>query len=837
VYGAALLAILVGLVGLVAYSVSPRTAATALLRIDWPPGAFEGARLLIDGEAIPLEPDNRMEWRGAPGEHRLMAMRAGYPPLDVTLKLTSRQPTDWSPDWETAEAEWLAGALKDVARRWDRGVPDDARSASGLRDQIREILERAPLASAAPSLAAKLSMLPWPLDELPMSAPSLEERRDRGWLPTEPAPRGVVALFGDARLRHAAEVTRLATNPAGTVLASFGRDRVVRLWDPATGEPRAAFAHADDEARIEVSAGGDHLLVSGGRGIVVWNMADGIRSFESADLRAPARFSIDGARFAASDPSRGLVLCDVAEPARQVVISVGAERTIRAVAWSADGDHLAVETQSGLVITAADTGPLGEDRPGLARTVWHGARKIWAAATERGDTVVRSIDETTLEITLDEAGEPIRFLDDGERLLTRRVNRLVEWDWRAGRELRTVVDAAGLLVATGDGRKLVTTDEGFGSLRLRGRAAREETSIPAHVGRVTDLALASGTGGGGWLASAGADGRIRLWNVESGAERAVGGAGIVAGDISPDGRQLLLATDEGSLRVWDVSARQMSRVLVSGAREIRACGWSGNGRFVSALGDWGYFRATTRVWDATTGTEIPLRGNHSGNHRAVRFSPIDSRLAIADDQRAVTIFRLPEGTPAEVFEEDAEVLDIAFGPSARELAVSLKGRRLAIHSASPDGRKGDIATADGSYHRIEYRPFRNSLFHASESAASAGLLDLKSLRESELESMEGRRFRGVVACHAWRPAGDWLAVGLADGFVRMVSPKGGGERIEWPLPVASGLRVGLAAAPPRAVRFAPDGRHLLIVGGQGLAAVVRVAERDAVEVAESEESR
>jgi hypothetical protein len=55
--------------------------------------------------------------------------------------------------------------------------------------------------------------------------------------------------------------------------------------------------------------------------------------------------------------------------------------------------------------------------------------------------------------------------------------------------------------------------------------------------------------------------------------------------------------------------------------------------------------------------------------------------------------------------------------------------------------------------------------------------------------------------------------------------------------MASGLRVGLAAAPPRAVRFAPDGRHLLIVGGQGLAAVVRVAERDAVEVAESEESR
>ncbi len=279
------------------------------------------------------------------GEHRLMAMRAGYPPLDVTLKLSSRQPTDWSPDWETAEAEWLAGALKDVARRWERGVPADARNASGLRDQIREILERAPLATAAPSLAAKLSMLPWPLDELPMSAPSLEERRDKGWLATEPVPRGVVALFGDARLRHAAEVTRVATNPAGTVLASFGRDRVVRLWDPATGEPRAAFAHADDEARIEVSAGGGPLVGLRGRGIVVWNMADGIRSFESANLRAPARFSGDGARFAANDPSRGLVLCDVADPERQVVISVGADRTLRAVAWSADGDRLAVETR------------------------------------------------------------------------------------------------------------------------------------------------------------------------------------------------------------------------------------------------------------------------------------------------------------------------------------------------------------------------------------------------------------------------------------------------------------------------------------------------------------
>jgi serine/threonine protein kinase/WD40 repeat protein len=824
VFGATLLVALVGLVGLVAYSVTPRTPAVALLRIDWPPGAFEGARLLIDGEVIPLEPDNRMEWRGPPGDHRLVAMRAGYPPLDVTLTLTGRKPTEWSPDWDAAEGVWLEGALRDVDQRWKRGVPGDASGAASLREQIREILERAPLGSHGPLLAAKLSELAWPLDDLPTTALSLEERRERGWLPTEPAPRGVVALFGDARLRHAGEVTRLATNPAGTVLASLGRDRMVRLWNPTTGEPTAAFPHADDEARLEIAPAGEHLLVSGERGVFLWNVKDQVRSFESTDLRAPARISPDGARFAALDPARGVVLCDRADPARQVVLAVGTRR-VRTLSWSANGNHLAVETDAGAVIAPAVGGPVAEELPGLSRIVWHGTQPVWSAATNRGDTVVRSVADTTIHITLEEAGEPVRFLGDDERLLTRRVNRLVEWDWKSGRELRTVTDAEGLLAVTADGRTLVTADEGFGSLRLRGRSPREDVSIPAHVGRVTDLALAVGTGGG-WLASSGADGRVRLWNVDGGTERVVSGAGIVAGDVSPDGRQLLLATDEGSLRVWDVTARQSSRVLVSGAREIRTCDWSGNGRYVSALGDWGYFRATTRVWDATTGTEISLRGNLSGNHRVVRFSPIDSRVAIANDQRSVTIFRLPEGTPAEVFEPQADVLDIAFSPSADEFAISLKGRRLLVQSLSPKGTKADANTANGSIHRMAYRPFHNMLFHVSDSAGTAGLLDMSTSQATELDTAGGRPLRGVVACYSWRPAGDWLAAGMADGTIRMASPHGDTSRFDWPPTVTAGLRWGQGTAPLRALRFAPDGRHLLIVSGQGLAAVVRLAERD-----------
>jgi WD40 repeat protein len=49
-------------------------------------------------------------------------------------------------------------------------------------------------------------------------------------------PAGVRLRLGTVRLRHADSIRAIAFSPDGKILASAGKDRVIRLWHPTTGK-------------------------------------------------------------------------------------------------------------------------------------------------------------------------------------------------------------------------------------------------------------------------------------------------------------------------------------------------------------------------------------------------------------------------------------------------------------------------------------------------------------------------------------------------------------------------------------------------------------------------
>jgi WD40 repeat protein len=89
------------------------------------------------------------------------------------------------------------------------------------------------------------------------------------------------------------------------------------------------------------------------------------------------------------------------------------------------------------------------------------------------------------------------------------------------------------------------------------------------------------------------------------------------------GRQLILATIRGTIRLWNLEAGQPPTAPVIGhTAEITAVAVSPDGHYFATASD----DTTVRIWDASTGKPIgtPLTG-HSGAVNAVAFSP-DSRM-------------------------------------------------------------------------------------------------------------------------------------------------------------------------------------------------------------------
>src|SRR5205823_14809637 len=73
-------------------------------------------------------------------------------------------------------------------------------------------------------------------------------RQARWQLPYNPPeiPDHTARVFGNLRLRHAAEINAVAFSPDGNFVATGSRDRTVRIWDLANGHEALTYrGHAD----------------------------------------------------------------------------------------------------------------------------------------------------------------------------------------------------------------------------------------------------------------------------------------------------------------------------------------------------------------------------------------------------------------------------------------------------------------------------------------------------------------------------------------------------------------------------------------------------------------
>ena len=139
------------------------------------------------------------------------------------------------------------------------------------------------------------------------------------------------------------------------------------------------------------------------------------------------------------------------------------------------------------------------------------------------------------------------------------------------------------------------------------------------------------------LASTGGqqDRTVRLWDISSRDEIVTlrERANCIA--FSPDGRTL--ASGWTDISLWDVSSGELKTELSGHTNEIRSIAFSPDGRTLAS----GSSDSTVRLWDVETATHITTLTGHIRKIMRVVFSPDGQTLATASDDATVLLWDLP----------------------------------------------------------------------------------------------------------------------------------------------------------------------------------------------------
>ncbi|BAY20275.1 WD-40 repeat-containing protein [Calothrix sp. NIES-2100] len=333
----------------------------------------------------------------------------------------------------------------------------------------------------------------------------------------------------------------------------------------------------------------------------------------------------------------------------------------------------------------------------------------------------------------------------------------------------------------------------------------QEREIKAHQGSVNS---ASFSPDGKLIVTAGADNTVRVWDF-AGKQVAelIGHQGNVkSANFSPDGKLIVTASFDGTARIWDISGKQLAE-LKGHQGNVYSANFSPDGKQIVTAGA----DKTVRLWDLS-GKQLKEFKAHESSVYSVNFSPDGKRIVTASADKTARVWDVSGKLLAELKGHQDTVWSASFSPDGQSIVTA------------SDDKTGCVWDILGKQ-LTELRGHQNSVLNATFSPDGQQIVtvsvDFTALIWESSGKLVGKlqQHTGGVNSASFSADGKWIVTAANDGTARLWDT----QNI-----ILTELRGHQKEL--RSASFSPDGKLIVTSAEDGTARVWNIANKKLVAV-------
>jgi hypothetical protein len=270
---------------------------------------------------------------------------------------------------------------------------------------------------------------------------------------------------------------------------------------------------------------------------------------------------------------------------------------------------------------------------------------------------------------------------------------------------------------------------------------------------------------GNQLATGSADGKVRLWDVQTGTElkQLTGHKDSVACvRISPDGKLAASGSYDHTALLWDLASGSMRHRLTGHRGVVMSVAFSPDGKQLATAS----IDRTIKLWQTTTGKLQATLTGHKSWVNSVAYSPDGQHLLSGSSDGTIKIWSVSRGQAIRTVRATiAEVRSVTYSPDGQAVAAGIRYGRIKVWDTAPWQERLDFQGHRGDVWSLAFSPDGKVLVSGNGDWNRGGLV-------KRWDSGTGRQLgqwqhTGEVLTVAFSPRGDAVAAGGGENVVKV----------------------------------------------------------------------